>query len=184
MWDEECNKHLFTRANLEAVQLLIDWMTDWDMEMALPKDIPTLEVSSSKNLTRPDNVFISRSIKNRVCICKAIPEQWAVHADHFPILTTLDVATEQAPQRETRNFKRVDWEKFRTTLKQKWLEWQWPTKPRDQDSFEDVRRRFTKALHDLIEAHAPSKPITTFARCWWTKDLSLLRNQVHKLARR
>jgi hypothetical protein len=159
-------------------------MMDWDMEMALPKDIPTLEVSSSKNLTRPDNVFISRSIRNRVCICKTIPEQQDIHADHFPILTTLDVTTKQAPQRETQNFKKVDWEKFRSTLKQNWPDWQRLTKPRDHDSFEDVRWRFTKALHDSIETHAPSKPITPFARHWWMKDLCLLRKQIHKLARR
>ena len=36
------------------------WMAaDYNMEMVLPKGIPTLEAMVMKNWTRPDNVFCS-----------------------------------------------------------------------------------------------------------------------------
>ena len=57
MWDEERNTHLFTKATLEAAQPLIDMISIHDMRMVLPKDIPTLEVCSTKNYTRVDNLF-------------------------------------------------------------------------------------------------------------------------------
>jgi hypothetical protein len=43
LWDEEQNAHLFTRAALEATQLLLDLVNRYDMRMVLPKDLPTLE---------------------------------------------------------------------------------------------------------------------------------------------
>ena len=57
LWDEERNSHLFTTNNLDATQILLDLLTDYDMFMALPKNIPTLRATHSKNLTHPDNVF-------------------------------------------------------------------------------------------------------------------------------
>ena len=40
MWDEERNAHLFTRRNLDEVQILIDLLIDYNLEMALPKTSP------------------------------------------------------------------------------------------------------------------------------------------------
>src|SRR5271156_7145238 len=42
MWDEERNGHLFTNANLDAAEELIELVADNRLEMVLPKDIPTL----------------------------------------------------------------------------------------------------------------------------------------------
>jgi hypothetical protein len=58
LWDEERNAHLFTTAALEATQPLLNMIARYSMKMALPKDIPTLEASSTKNYTWVDNVFL------------------------------------------------------------------------------------------------------------------------------
>jgi len=42
MWDENRNLHLFTRTNLNKAQVVIDAMANYDLQMLLPKDIPTL----------------------------------------------------------------------------------------------------------------------------------------------
>ncbi|KIK13673.1 hypothetical protein PISMIDRAFT_17820 [Pisolithus microcarpus 441] len=57
LWDEERNRHLFTEAALEAAQKVLDLVADYGLVQALPKDVPTLQSSSSGNWTRPDNVF-------------------------------------------------------------------------------------------------------------------------------
>ena len=75
MWDEERNAHLFTRAVLEAVQPLLDMVSTHDMRMVLPKDIPTLEASSTKNYTRVDNVFCSVELHKLFILCDTFP-QW------------------------------------------------------------------------------------------------------------
>ena len=73
LWDEERNTHLFTKNALEATQPLLDMISEYDLHMALPKDIPTLEASSTKNYTRVDNVFCSPDIFDCFIECNTYP---------------------------------------------------------------------------------------------------------------
>ncbi|KAJ8589707.1 hypothetical protein M405DRAFT_700139, partial [Rhizopogon salebrosus TDB-379] len=57
LWDEDRNTQLFTNQYLDAAQPLLDLIADYGMIMTLPKGLPTLQSTSSKNWTRPDNVF-------------------------------------------------------------------------------------------------------------------------------
>jgi len=75
LWDEECNGHLFMRANLEKSQVLIDTLAEFDLQMVLPKDIPMLQALSTGNHTRPDNMFISSLIAGRVIRCSTLPDK-------------------------------------------------------------------------------------------------------------
>jgi len=58
LWEDDNNDRLFTKKDLENAEVLIEMLAEHDMEMALPKDIPTIR-NSRGNLTRPDNVFIT-----------------------------------------------------------------------------------------------------------------------------
>ena len=73
MWDEERNSHLFTAAALREADKLLALVADYGMEMLLPKDIPTLEVMATKNWTRPDNVFSSDNLGDKVIYCTTDP---------------------------------------------------------------------------------------------------------------
>jgi len=66
MWDEGRNAHLFTREILERSQLLIDTLAKFDLQMALPRDVPMLHVLASGNYTRHDNMFISSLLTDTV----------------------------------------------------------------------------------------------------------------------
>jgi len=54
LWDEDHNSHLFTAEAIREAEVLLSVISDHDMVMALPKDIPTLESMVTKNWTRPD----------------------------------------------------------------------------------------------------------------------------------
>ena len=69
LWDEECNSHLFTANNLDATQILLDLLADYNMTMTLPKDTPTLCATWTKNLTPPDNVFCSNQLYDLIMHC-------------------------------------------------------------------------------------------------------------------
>jgi hypothetical protein len=112
MWDEDRNTSLFTRKNLDEAQILIDFTTDWDLDMALPKGIPTLEHSRTKNLTRPDNIFMSQILTNKLTLCDVITEGRTVRTDHYPIKTVIDVSPERASYRKIQSLKKVKWEDF------------------------------------------------------------------------
>jgi hypothetical protein len=116
LWEEERNKHLFTRHELDKMALLLELLASQNMEMALPKDIPTLQHSSSGNWTRPDNVFISSHVKDKVITCDAEPLHCPPKADHLPIMTKIDIKLYAARKMEKRNWRMVDWEEFRKEL--------------------------------------------------------------------
>ena len=75
IWDEERNMHLFTKTALEAAQPLLDMISNYDMFMALAKDIPMLEACTTKNYTRVDNIFCSAELHDRFTLCDTYP-QW------------------------------------------------------------------------------------------------------------
>lgn len=86
-WDDPRNHHLFTTANLEAAQRLINN----DLHMTLPKLIPTLKVFTTGNHTRVDNIFCTRNLVDRVIVCNTLPSHKPIKTDHFPIQTTLEI---------------------------------------------------------------------------------------------
>ena len=111
-WEEDQNTHLFTPANLECAQEVLNMAMAHDMEMALPKDIPTLHVLNSRNLTCTDNIFISNSLFSLLIYCNTEPEKQLVRTDHFPIVTCIDVTVTPANILPHFNFRLTDWNKF------------------------------------------------------------------------
>src|SRR5277367_3979970 len=60
-WEDVSDSRLFTNRNLDEAQILIDLLSDHNMDLALPQYTPTI-VNSRGGNTRPDNVFISQDI--------------------------------------------------------------------------------------------------------------------------
>jgi len=98
MWDKSHIVHLFTWANLDKAQLLIDAITELGLHMILLKDLPTLCMLATGNHTRPDNVFTSSMLANTVIRCSTVPEEHPARSDHIPVVTWIDMElTWQAP---------------------------------------------------------------------------------------
>jgi len=57
LWGESHNSHLFMRGNLDKAQCLIDATAELDFQAVLPRNLPTLQVMSSGNHTRQDNIL-------------------------------------------------------------------------------------------------------------------------------
>ncbi|KIJ53093.1 hypothetical protein M422DRAFT_95009, partial [Sphaerobolus stellatus SS14] len=112
MWDEPRNAHLFTKQNLDKAQLLLDFLAGQDLFMALPAGLPTLEASTTKNLTRPDNVFCTEELLNAMKTCEVKMEDRPAATDHFPIRSVFSTAVSQIEPKPKYNFRDVDWEEF------------------------------------------------------------------------
>jgi len=55
--------------NLEKSQVLIDALAEFDLQMVLPKDVPTLQALATGNHTRLDNIFISSKLVGSIIRC-------------------------------------------------------------------------------------------------------------------
>jgi len=114
MWEEERNHHLFTSEALNKAQPLLNLIAKHRMEMTLPKNMPTLEASNTKNWTRPDNIFMSGKLASGVIRCEADAYRRLPKADHLPIITEIDVEPSRTEETLRRNWNDIDWEEFLT----------------------------------------------------------------------
>jgi endonuclease/exonuclease/phosphatase family metal-dependent hydrolase len=118
MWDDTSNHHLFTGPNLQRSVTLINLLAKHDMRMALAGGIATLDASNPKNCIRPDNVLCSTDLLNTFIYCDVEEELQPVSADHFPIISTLDLTPIHTDPKPCRNYRATDWEEFREALEQ------------------------------------------------------------------
>ncbi|QRW06349.1 Reverse transcriptase from transposon X-element protein [Ceratobasidium sp. AG-Ba] len=184
LWDEDRNAHLFTRANLDLAQELLDLTAEHDLEMALPKDLPTLQAFGTKNLTRPDNVFASYGLLSDLISCDIAPDRREAYTDHFPIRTEIALKPTLAPDIERWNFKAMDADLFRSTIRDA-LENLDLTGPLDDQSSLDARARdICQAIRRAMETSVPRIQLSARTKRWWNKELTRFRKKVRKLANR
>ena len=93
LWEDNKNCRLYNPPHL--IDPLIDTLQEFDMQMALPSGIPTLEMVLS-NWTRPDNVWCSNNLLNPIISCNINPSICPLRADHLPIVTSLDLLMSRA----------------------------------------------------------------------------------------
>ncbi|EPS99056.1 hypothetical protein FOMPIDRAFT_1091593, partial [Fomitopsis schrenkii] len=74
IWEDERNTHLLTAKYLDDAQPLLNLLSAFDFRMLLPPAIPTLEAASTKNHTRPDNVFASPELEETLIRCRTAPD--------------------------------------------------------------------------------------------------------------
>jgi len=140
--------HLFMRSNLEKSQALIDVLAECDLQMALPKDTPTLQALSTRNFTRPDNVFISSSIVGHLICCRTLPDERPARADHIPIISELDLELDEQEETPCPNFKMAEWKAVRELLTAKLM----VLGPAQE----------TRTCRDVLCYHSPRRIFLTF----------------------
>lgn len=182
-WDDPRNGHLFTQHNLDRAQLLIDSYTSLGMVMALPSSLPTLCASRTKNLTRPDNVFCSEELLDRVSLCSADMVYQGPKSDHFPIVTHIEVPLALAKPDVRRNFRAVNWEEFRRKLGEELEEAHLADHIDTPQAFDDTLDKLLVAINVAVEKHVPCTSITPYTKPWFTSELSEARRKMHALAR-
>ena len=91
MWDKLQNQYLFTIANLDSAEELIDLVTQHGLTMALKKYTFILKALNSRNYTRLDNVFIIDTFSDRIIHYTTKPKLCLPWTNHIPILIILDI---------------------------------------------------------------------------------------------
>lgn len=185
LWDKECNNHLFTNVALESVQKVLTLLADYSMSQALPKDIPTLQLSSTGNWMRPDNVFFMEHKLDLLTLCNTNPDNRGPNTDHLPILTKLDMSLAAASVLPAQNYREVDWKKFNTKLKLK-SELDQLSPPKilaTKDMFQKTARDLEAALNCTMTDQVPRSCPHPHSKRWWTKDLTNLQNELKMLSK-
>lgn len=182
-WDDPGNHHLFTTAALQRSETLINVLDRHDLLQALPPGIPTLEASRTKNFTRPDNVFCTPGVLERLRTCTVIPERRPTKTDHFPIQTMFDIPTVAAPDRRRKDFRQVDWEQFEQALADRIVARNFPAHIRSVRRFDTVLDQLMDDLQATIAEQVPDTAETPYAKRWWSAELTKMRKEKERLSR-
>jgi len=181
MWEPINNTHLFTAANLDAANNLINLVNMYNLVQVLPPGLATLEASNTKNLTRPDNVFCSESMEQCFTECDVKYHLRPVITDHFPIISTLDLQPNRINTTPKPNYRDVDWDIFNATLADKLDSIPIPAELTSAQEFETAFANLTRAISEAVQEHVPMSKPSPYAKRWWSKDLENERKSVHRL---
>jgi len=156
MWEEERNAHLCDPVEAqETAQQLIDLMATHNMQLALPKDLPMLQSSSTGNWTRLDNVFCTAHTIDVISQCDTKPRRRPPCTDHVPILIRLDIEVPQTDQATTRNFRETDWKSFREKLAEHLNDIPPPKLISSEAQFQTAATDLTNVIKRTIEEVVP-----------------------------
>ena len=182
MWDEERNVQLFTNANIDSAQVLIDILTEHGLEMALPHGKPTYHVERNGNWTRPDNIFCSPSAIDVLTRCTTVPEDWPSGLDHLPIDMHFELPIIVNEPTESVNYGGADWDTYRERLTREIDSIPDPAPIVSQEQFTTVVSDVMSALQTSIKATIPIRRPSRFAKRWWNSDLDGMRKKKNKLS--
>ena len=152
------------------------------MVMLLLKGIPTLQTMVTKNWTRVDNVFAMHNTEHLVVACNTDPRQRGPGTDHVPVLTTLDLEIPAAAAISRRNFRAVDWSKFRQMLTDQLDKIPGPRTLLNESQFQEVVDDLMTALQAAIEHAVPLSKPSPHLRRWWNDELSRLKKEMNRFA--
>lgn len=179
-WESEDNVHLTSSENM--VQPLLDLVYRFDLRMALPAKIPTLQALSTGNWTRPDNVWCTNHTTDLFTHCDTNPGLRGPNTDHLPILSKLDIPLNRNEPKHSRNFRATDWKAFNEHLTML-LPTSEPRRINTNAEFRTALNSLTTALKSTIETTVPINKPYPFTKRWWTHELSTLRKKKNRLAR-
>jgi len=179
-WEDESNSHLTTGEAM--IQPLLDLVYRYNLGMALPPGIPTLQALSTGNWTRPDNVWCFNHTTNLITQCYTNPGLRGPNTDHLPILSELDLPPTRSTPKPYRNFQTTDWKKFTDTLTTL-LSHSEPKRLTSEAEFKAALHAINTALNETIETVVPIRNPFPHTKRWWSSKLSELRKKKNRLAR-
>jgi hypothetical protein len=123
------------------------------MQMALRPGVNTLESSSSKNYTCPDNVWVSDKLRENVTQCDILPAERRVCMDHLPIVTTINISPTRCEPPPHYHWRDVNWDELVKEMKSELAKLPSPHTLHSIPEFESSLEAFTNTLDRVIEKH-------------------------------
>ncbi|KAG5721646.1 hypothetical protein E4T56_gene14635 [Termitomyces sp. T112] len=170
--------HTLPAPPLDFIQPLLDMLTAYDMELALPPGIPTLQTASDR-WTRPDNIWRSHTDVDPIISCDVVPSLCPTRADHLPIVTEVELPVQRTSSPPSKDFHSVDWTAFNEALTE-CLSTCSPALPiLTEEAFDTKVRDLTLIIQEImnIDDIVPIRKPCPHTKRWWNGSLKQLKAQ-------
>ncbi|KAF8812012.1 hypothetical protein BYT27DRAFT_7046625, partial [Phlegmacium glaucopus] len=131
--------------------------------------------------TRPDNIFITEGEADWINICEVREEDTPPQADHFPIITSINLAVQRSTKERAWNFRATDWGEFREKLKEKLGELAEPGVIERKEDVDGKVEELERVVKEVMEKVVPKSNPSPYAKRWWTKELDGMRKHARKM---
>jgi hypothetical protein len=181
LWDDDKNTHLFTQQASRQAEGLVNLIATYDLNMPLPKGIPTLQHMVTKQYSRPDNVFNTPGISEFITKSEVAPSLRPACTDHFPILTNILLPQERVTAQPTYNFREADWNNYRHKLRIRLAATPDPQVIENLAQLTEAAELLTQALQETIREEIPKTKPRPDAKRWWNGDLRRRKKEINRL---
>ena len=175
LWDNDEDTRLFTQQAIRFAEGIIELIAAYDLIMALPKGIPTLQHMVTGKYSRPDNVFSTAGFSDRITRCEVNPSLRPPSTDHFPIITNILLPQDRIDTPLSYNFKDVDWEDYGKKLSDKLKTVPNPQQIINQEQLTTAVEALTTAIQESIQENIAKTKPRPDAKRWWNGDLEKKR---------
>ena len=180
LWEPNNNRHLYNSAKM--INPLLNLITEHNMIIALPPDIPTYETVTS-NWTCPDNIWRNNNPNDPIITCNVDPYIQPPQADHLPIITKLDLPIQRADAFPTWNMWEADFKEINKQL-QTLLQEHCPAKKIcTKDELESAVNKLVETIQEVLEVVVPATKPCPYMKHWWTKELTELKQVQQRLSK-
>ncbi|KAF5367638.1 hypothetical protein D9615_010583 [Tricholomella constricta] len=170
LWESADNRHL--NSSEPAIRPLLDLLRDYEMELALPPTIHTLQTAGDR-WTRPDNVWRSHNPIDPIVSCNVDAGLRPPITDHLPIVTVIELPIARSSSPPSRDFHTVDWKTFSEALETT-LNLRSPARHISSlEEFDAKVTLLTSIIQETIAADdlVPMKKPCPFSKRWWCPEL-------------
>ena len=136
------------------------------MDLMLPSGIPTHQHNVTKWWMWLDQVFLSDHSIDVLISCDTQAQWRGINTDHLPIITALNLMLAEVPTTMTRNFRDVDWERFREKLEAHLVKLGVPNWINNQTQLDNACEKVMLAIQDTIAAEVPTTSISPKTKHW------------------
>jgi hypothetical protein len=144
---------------------ITDLMSEHGLCSLLPRGTKTWQSPDRESTI--DLVLATAEVANEMVTCSIHPTEHG--SDHRAIQTTFDVAMPERMTTERLAFKNAPWTAIRTRVEGNLRELPWNVSVQKQT--DQLMRAVLEAIHELTPRAQP----VPYAKRWWTKDLTRLR---------
>lgn len=163
--------HLFTMANLEAAQRLLEMLAAHNMEIILRLGTPTLKAAGTNNHTRHNNIFGSQEITGYFLKCNTDPGKQPPTTDHMPILLAVDLTPMYTTKHPKPNYRTTDWPAFQEAMQAALRGLLAPKEIRTVREFDSTFERLMCVMNKIIKKHVPTTKALPHSKRLWKKEL-------------
>jgi hypothetical protein len=152
----------------------VDLMQEAGLQSLLPPGITTWEHQSGDLASTVDVLAGSEGIVEHLEYCRLYYTDYG--SDHWPIALRYRGETQpEAIRRKKRLYKDANWVEIRTAVGSQLGDGRFMKAITDVNTFEWAAGVFTNGINAILEEHVPRAKESQYAKRWWSKDLTLLR---------